>query len=83
MLHMPDARSKPRFCRCSLLRIVAISAEDQASRPSFTGSFEGSQTSTRRLAEVTSALIPDCPLFADDCSGHIAAPRQTPKRSPF
>jgi hypothetical protein len=30
--------------------------ENQASRPSFTGSFEGSQTSTRRLGEVTSAL---------------------------
>ena len=57
--------------------------EDQASRPSFTGSFEGSQTSTRRLAEVTSVLIPDCPLFADDCRVHVAAPRQTPKRSPF
>lgn len=63
-------------CQPSLL-------EDQVSRPSFTGNFERSQTSTRRLAEVTSALIPDCPLFADDCSGHIAAPRQTPKRNPF
>jgi len=26
MLHMPDARSKPRFCRCSLLSIAVIAA---------------------------------------------------------
>lgn len=57
--------------------------EDRASRPSFPGSFEGSQTTIWRLAEVTYALISDCPLFTDDCSGHTADPRRTPKRILF
>jgi hypothetical protein len=75
MLHMPDARYKPRFCLVVSSAWQPSLLEDQPSRPSFIGSFEWSHTSTRRLAEVTSTLIPDCLLFTDDCSGHIAAPR--------
>lgn len=78
---MPGLNPDSAFVVSSVWQLSLL--EDQSSRPSFTGSFEGSQTSTRRLAEVTSALLLDCRLFADDCIGHIAAPRQTPKRSPF